>query len=572
VPLTLLVVLGGNRFLAGRIGKTLCLAFFGLGVYFVLFDLPVEWFYWGEFNSSRFNLIAVDYIRDYREVLNNIWQSYPVVPVTLGLVVLAALVVLPMARTILRSCEVPLRPAQRVRFIVVYLAALGLAVPFALKPTLADVSDNWANRNLAKNGGLSFIGALCNRDVTYDELYIIRDPAHVMTRLRDLLKTPNSRYVSENPEDLVRQVDGGPEAARHNVVVVVVESLSAEFLGVFGNRQGLTPNLDALAGEGILFTRLYACGTRTIRGLEALNLSLPPTPGRALGKRPRSNELFSAERLFRDMGYRTMFFYGGLGNFDNMDVFLCRGGFELIDRRSFRPDEVHFDNAWGVCDGDTFGRVLRECDATHDSGRPFFAMIMTLSNHIPFTYPQEIDIPSGTGSPGGVKYTDFVLGRFIREARAKPWFDDTVFVIVADHCWRRWAKLNFDPVKYHIPAIVYAPKIVQPRRVESLCSQADLLPTVLGLLNVSYRTKFFGRDVLRDPPDRAFIGTELDLCFLTGRHQVVLSPGCEARMFDLAPDGSATPVDVDPDELEKAITWYQGAGIALKKHLYNNPK
>jgi len=570
LPLTLLVVVGSNRFLASRVGRTLVLAFFGLGVFFLLYDVPVEWFYWGEFNSSRFNLIAVDYIRDYREVLTNIWQSYPVVPISGGLVVLAALVVLPFARTVLRSCEVPLRTAQRVRFMIVYLAALGLAVPLVLRPTLTNTSDNWASRNLAKNGGMSFVGALLNRDVTYGEdLYLTRPHDQVMARLRDLLKTSNSRYLSDDPDDLTRQVTNGPNPPRHNVVLVVVESLSAEFLGVFGNPKGLTPNLDELAGEGLLFTHLYACGTRTIRGLEALNLSLPPTPGRALAKRPRSNEHFSAERLLRGMGYRTMFFYGGLGNFDNMDEFLCHDGFELIDRRSFRPDEIHFDNAWGVCDGDLLRRVLRECDATHQSGRPFFAEVMTLSNHIPFTYPPEIDIPSGTGSPGGVKYTDFVLGRFIREARPKPWFDDTVFVIVADHCWRRWARLDFDPVKYHIPAIVYAPKIVQPRRIDSLCSQADLMPTVLGLLGASYRTKFFGRDVLRDPPNRALIGTELDLSLLVGHHQVVLSAGCQAQAFEIAPDGTETAAEIDPDELDQAITYYQGAGYLLKKHLYN---
>jgi phosphoglycerol transferase MdoB-like AlkP superfamily enzyme len=570
LPLALVVVLAGNRFLAGRIGRTLCLALFGMGVFFVLFEAAVEWCYWEEFPSSRFNLIAVDYIHNFGVVLTYIWQSYPVVAVSGGALVLTLLVVLPLARTVLESCQVPLGTAQRVKFLAVYLAAMGLAVPFALKMTLTNTSDNWTNNNLAKNGLLGFVSALCNRDVIYDEeLYLTRDPTQVMTRLRELLKTSNSRFTSDDPFDLARQIDGGPNPARRNVIVVVVESLSAHFLGVFGNPEGLTPNLDELAGQGILFTRLYACGTRTIRGLEALNLSLPPTPGRALGKRANSNQMFSAERLFRDMGYRTQFFYGGEGTFDNMDAFLCQGGFELIDWRQFVPSELHFSNVWGACDGDTFRRVVRECDAIHQSGRPFFSMIMTMSNHVPFTYPQEIDIPSGSGIKGGVKYTDFAIGQFIREARARPWFDNTIFVIVADHCSRLAAKDDTSPAKYHIPAIIYAPKIVQPRRYDSLCSQSDLLPTVLGLMNVSYQTQFFGHDVLRDPADRAFIGTELDLSLLVGHHRIVLSPGREVKMFEVGPDNSETPIALDPDEVNMAISYYQGAGYLLKKHLSN---
>lgn len=569
LPLVILIVLGGNRFLAGRVGRTLCLALFGLGVFLVLFDVAVEWFYWEEFPSSRFNLIAVDYIRDFRVVLAYVWQAYPVLLITGALAALAALITLPMARTVLAACQVPLRTSQRAWFLAIYLAALVPAVPLVRNLTLTNTSDNWANKNLAKNGALSFISALLNRNVIYGEdLYLARDPVQTMTRLRGLLATSNSRYVSENVADITRQIDNGPDLAGHNVIVVVVESLSAQFLGVFGDSQGLTPNLDELAGRSLLFTQMYACGTRTIRGLEALNLSLPPTPGRALGKRSGSNKLFSVERLFRERGYRTMFFYGGYGNFDDMDVFLCNGGYELIDRPKFRPEEIHFASAWGICDGDTYRRAIRECDETYRSGRKFFSMILTLSNHTPYTYPQEIDIPSGTDVPGAVKYTDHAIGQFLREAREKPWFDDTVFVIVADHSMKRSARNDSSPLKYHIPAFIYAPKIVKSGRHEALCSQVDLMPTVLGVLGASYQTRFFGRDVLRDPANRAFIGTELDLTLLVGNHHILLSPGRKVRMFAVQPDGSETPIAIDPDELDMAIAYYQGAGCVLKNHFY----
>ena len=145
----------------------------------------------------------------------------------------------------------------------------------------------------------------------------------------------------------------------------------------------------------------------------------------------------------------------------------------------------------------------------------------------------------------------------------------TIFVIVADHCARTHAKSDSSPVKFHIPAIIYAPKIIPPQRIDAICSQIDLIPTLLGLMNVSYETKFFGRDVLREPADRAFIGTELDVGMILGHHKVVVSPGRIARAFNLEPDGSETPIPCDPDELERAISYYQGAGLLLKEHLYD---
>jgi phosphoglycerol transferase MdoB-like AlkP superfamily enzyme len=403
---------------------------------------------------------------------------------------------------------------------------------------------------------------------TYSEVeYLTRDDAQTMARLRDLLKTDRTEYVNKTGLDITRRIDGGPNPRPHNVLIVCVESLSAEFLGVFGNPKNLTPNLDKLADESILFTRLYACGTRTIRGLEAINLSLPPTPGRAVAKRRGSHKLFSAEHLMRKMGYRTMFFYGGHANFDNMDNFLCRGGFELIDDRKFRPEDIHFRSPWGICDGDVYHRAIAEFDATHQAGRKFYSMIMTVSNHIPFTYPKVIDIPSPSMF-GAVKYTDYAIGQLLNEARTRPWFKDTIFVIVADHCQRHRAKSDSSPTKYHIPAFIYSPnpEIAKPQRINSLCSQIDLVPTVLGLMRASYTSKFFGQDVLVRAPERAFVGTPLDLGFLVGDRKIVLSPAHKAATYVVAAE-EETQVPNKEDELDMAIAYYQGMGYMMRNRL-----
>ncbi|MDD4889960.1 MAG: LTA synthase family protein, partial [Phycisphaerae bacterium] len=564
LPLALLLGLSTQRFLAGRLGRTLTIGMYAMGVFMVFYDVAVEWYFWGEF-TSRFNLIAVDYLKDFGVVVRFIRDQYPVLPVTGAIAAITALIVVPTVKGVSRSCGAPLGAAARSRFLG---AQAGLAVVTALfvfHQSWALGGDNWTNRNLARNGLVALATTFANANVTYDEgEYLTRHPRNVMVRLRQLLKADNSEYLQPEPTDIARRINNGPAATPHNVLIIVVESLSADFVGALGGKDGLTPNLDKLAEESLFFTRLYACGNRTIRGLEAINLSLPPTPGRALAKRPASHELFSAEHLMRGtLGYKTLFFYGGRGNFDNMDEFLCNGGFTLVDERDFQPDEIHFRTAWGICDGDVFHRSIREFDEVHDAGGMFYAMIMTVSNHIPFKYPKSIDIPSGM--LGAVKYTDYAIGQFLKEAAARPWFKDTIFVITADHCQRHLAREPEAPaVKFHIPAIIYAPGLVKPQRYDGVCSQIDLVPTVLGLMHTSYESRFFGQDVLHAPPDRAFLGMPTDLALLIGDRKTVLSPGRQARCFHVEPNEYEKRINVNPDDLEKAITYYQGAGILLK--------
>jgi len=165
-------------------------------------------------------------------------------------------------------------------------------------------------------------------------------------------------------------------------------------MGAFGNAKGLTPQLDRLAREGLLFTQLYATGTRTVRGLEALALSLPPTPGHSVVKRPNNDHLFTVGEVFAEKGYEPLYLYGGYGYFDNMEHFFGGNGYTVIDRTALDKADIHYENIWGVADEDLFTLTLRELDKRHTAGTKFFAHVMTTSNHRPYTYPAgRIDIP-----------------------------------------------------------------------------------------------------------------------------------------------------------------------------------
>jgi phosphoglycerol transferase MdoB-like AlkP superfamily enzyme len=362
---------------------------------------------------------------------------------------------------------------------------------------------------------------------------------------------------------------------RLNVVLVSVESLGSEFLGAYGDPRGLTPNLDRLAGESLWFSNLYATGNRTVRGMEALSLALPPTPGQSIVRRPNNELLFSLGSVFEDKGYGVLFAYGGYGYFDNMNAFFDANDYRVIDRRSIPSERIEFENVWGVADEHLYAQVIEEIDREKAAQpqRPVFVHVMTTSNHRPYTYPPDrVDIPSGSGREGAVKYTDYAIGRFLEAVRGKPWFKDTLFVITADHgaSARGTSRIPLD--KYRIPLFVYSPANIAPRRVERLMSQIDIPPTLLGMLGVDYYSKFLGRDLLHSPAaqDRAFVANYQTLGYLKGDRMVTLLPKRGAEGFRVARDGSLAAAAVDAGLEREAIAFYEVASHLFRSGLYRD--
>jgi len=360
-------------------------------------------------------------------------------------------------------------------------------------PDSAKISANNYANELAANGVYSLFAAFRNNKINYGTFYTTGDNRTVFQKLRFILSEHNNYFVNDNIFDITREIKNAGEEKRLNVVVIVGESLSSEFLGVFGNKNNLTPNLDRIAKEGVLFTNMHATGTRTDRGLEAITLSVPPSPGRSIVKRPNNENMFSWGFIMKNRGYDTKFIYGGYGYFDNMNYFFSHNGFDnIVDRTDFAGNEVVFENAWGVSDEDLFNKSIKEFNESYKNNKPFFALIMTTSNHRPYTYPEgRIDIPSHSGREGAVKYADYAIGKFIKDAQKEPWFKDTVFVITADHCAGSAGKTPLPVKRYEIPLLIYSPSHFAPQGIDKLSSQTDIAPTVLGLLNFSYKTKFF---------------------------------------------------------------------------------
>jgi phosphoglycerol transferase MdoB-like AlkP superfamily enzyme len=575
VPFVLYLAVLPDRAFNSRPHRYASIAVFFATVCLLVFSAFAEWTFWDEF-QARFNFIAVDYLVYTQEVTRNIAESYPM-PLLLGAIfaVASALVAVPARAGWLAAPfagQSTLRSRGKVSLALLLMPALFGAL--LGQDTLGQSANRYATE-LSKNGIHSIFAAFRANSLDYDTFYATEPDAQAFRRLREMLAGGGSFESAAPLTNITHRVTSPAHAERHyNVVFVVVESLSAEYLGAFGNGRGLTPNLDRLADEGMLFTNLYATGTRTVRGLEALVLSVPPTPGGSIVKRPGSSGLFSAGSLFNAHGYDTKFLYGGHAYFDNMAAFFGGNGFTVVDRTDIPSGEITFTNAWGVADEDIFTRSLAEADASHEGGNPFMQLIMTTSNHRPFTYPEgRIDIPSHTGRDGAVKYTDYAIGEFVRRARAHPWFNETIFVVVADHCSGSAGKTDLSVPEYHIPLIVYAPGIVKPARVETLASQIDVVPTLTAMMGWEYESQFFGADILAmDPAEgRAFIGNYQHLGLLRGDRLAVLSPRHEVRIFTVDRQAAHAPATVDERHLvEDAIAYYQSAShlfrMLMKQH------
>jgi phosphoglycerol transferase MdoB-like AlkP superfamily enzyme len=570
LPFGLLLLALPERWIRFRFARVLMGLAIAGGLFALLFGAASEWFFWTEF-SSRFNFIAVDYLIYTTEVIGNIRESYPIGWILGGIGGLALLAAFSIRRRMTRQLTSATPLKSRLAWFTAH-ALLAFGLLSMVSGSARDDIQNVYAREIAGNGLFEFVRAFKDNELDYARFYRTLPENVVYARLRQEMLLTGGEPISADPRELAyRVVSQGPER-RPNVVLVMLESMSADFMQTFGNPKNLTPTLDRLTQESLFFARAFASGTRTVRGLEALALSTPPTPGNAIVRRPHNDHLFSLASVFNAKGYASSFIYGGYGYFDNMNDFFSHNGYGVIDRMSVDKNRIHHENVWGIADEDLYAKALETFDANHAAGKPFFAHIMTTSNHRPYTYPEgRIDIPSKTGRDGAVKYADWALGDFLKRAADKPWFDDTVFVIVADHQASAAGKTDLPLARYRIPLLIYAPKLFPPIRSEHLIAQMDIAPTLLGLLNWSYTSKFIGHDVNRLPPgkEHALISTYQAVGYLENDTLVILEPGRRVRVETVDWESLATrpAMTADPAAVEEAISLYQGASFAFKAGL-----
>lgn len=543
-----------------------------LFVLLIIQNAVSEFFFWNEF-GVRYNFIAVDYLVYTNTVIGNIMESYPVVPLfsIIGIVaVLSTYFIIQKSKKYLD--EIP-NINTKISIILGQLVLIALAL-FTI-PNLAKKEDssNVFTNELQSNGLYKFYLAFMNSELDFMKFYDTMPE-------NELANFENITHVKLNQN--IVHIQPTEKEVQKNVVLITIESMSAEFMKHYGNTENITPFLDELADKSLFFTNLYATGNRTVRGLEAVTLCLPPTPGESVVKRKDNKNKFSTGSIFKSKGYQIKYLYGGDAFFDNMQDFYGGNGYDIVDKANLKSNEISFSNIWGVCDEDMAKKAIKVMNEEHKTGKPFFNHWMTVSNHRPFTYPDgKIDIPANSKSRnGGVKYTDYALKQFFTLAEKQPWFKNTVFVIVADHCASSSGKVELPLEKYRIPAMIYAPGFIKPQECHTLMSQIDLMPTTLGLLHFNYKSKFFGQDVFTPHySPRAFIATYQDLGYVKDYYLTIISPVKRVKQFLLKPKSNSN-YEIYYDEIpteninnkykKETIAIYQLASSILKKKKYQS--
>lgn len=566
-----------NRWIGSWIDKILVWFFTSLTIFILVFTFFAEVTFWDEF-KTRFNFIAVDYLIYTHEVVANIQQSYPLPILVAGVLSITGLIIYTYHKLNIFKETFATKASLKDRTIVLATTIL-IALFFSIFVTnnKAEWSSNRYNAEISKSGIYSFFAAFRNNQMVYNEFYTSVKDDQAFQIVRNKLNDKNSKYQS-NKFSIHRTISDTTNStpSKKNVVFILVESLSASFMKEFGNEQNITPFLDSLAQKSIFFDNLYATGTRTVRGMEAMTLCIPPTPGQSIVKRPENQNLYTISNVFKSKGYNSNFFYGGDGYFDNMNAYFGGNGFTIYDRgrgsvlsdkiktvrNNINDDEVTFENAWGICDADIYSKMIKVADEHYKSNKPFFNFVMTTSNHRPYTYPDNaIDIPSGTGREGAVKYTDYALKNMFEKVKSKPWFKNTVFIIIADHCASSAGKDEIDVANYHIPAFIVNLPEYQNQKIKKQCSQIDIFPTFFSLLHWNYESNFFGKNILASNfEERALVGTYRKLVLMKNDKVMILSDQKRENFYQWnKADNSLKAIPMEKNFLNETISWYQTA-------------
>ncbi len=320
-----------------------------------------------------------------------------------------------------------------------------------------------------------------------------------------------------------------------NLVIFIQESLGAQFVEAVGGQSGITPNLNRLADQGVLFTNLFANGTRSIRGLAGLTAGNLPVPGRGVLKRNMAQQgFFTVASLLKPYGYESTFIYGGASNFDNMRSWFLGNGFDrIIEEKDFSDEAFH--GIWGVSDEDLVERAIQEFRVLHESGQPFVSVLFSTTNHTPFEYPEgrieQISSFPENSVENAVKFADYAIGKVIEDAQRADIFDTTIFVIVADHNVRVFGD-DLVPVQmFHIPALILGGGI-EPEHIEALTTQPDVLATALDLMGLDLTYPIMGKSVFEDREKELALMKFHDLFALRHRDEVaIIQPGVEPVTF-----------------------------------------
>jgi phosphoglycerol transferase MdoB-like AlkP superfamily enzyme len=408
------------------------------------------------------------------------------------------------------------------------LAARGTLSHRPLNPALVYFSQDSLVNSLILNSTYSVAFAIksMSNEKSASHLYGSMPRPQILDTVRQ--SSYRKRFVSDDIPTLSHNKPS-MSGDKKNLVIILQESLGARFVGELGGL-GITPEFDRLYQQGWGFDHLYATGIRSVRGIEAVTTGFIPSPSRSVVKLSKSQHgFYSLADTLAQEGYETQFIYGGESHFDNMKSFFLGNGFNnIVDINDFEHPE--FISSWGVSDEDLFIKADHELSTLNQTSAPFFSLIFTSSNHDPFDIPEgKVSLPNELESDNykrdlAIKYADYALGKFIDKAQTQAYWENTIFLVVADHDVRVFGSEPVPVKSFHIPAVILNSGI-EAHRDKRLVSQIDLPVTLLSLLGIEKATPMLGFDLTKTyPVERAMMQYYDNFAYLENDEMVILMP------------------------------------------------
>lgn len=495
--------------------------------------------------NTRPNRLFIEYSKYPQEVIPMLWNGFRShVFAGITAIVLAVFGLSKFASPWLKQANILSKRAYWLSLPIVILITV-LTIRSSLghrpaNPALFAITNDPMVNSLILNSAYSVTYAIYNlkHESNSSDIYGAMSTPEMLAEFkatRDLLHDKRPLLNSTEFPTLAIQEPSRKRDKPLNIVIILQESLGATFVESLGGVP-VTAELEKLKREGWWFENLYATGTRSVRGIEAVVAGFAPTPAQSTVKLSLAQHNFSTlASLLGNKGYLTEFIYGGEAHFDNMRGFFVSNGFQqIIDQHDYINPA--FVGSWGVSDEDLLNRTHEQLTKHHSAGKPFFTLAFTSSNHSPFEFPDDritlFEKEKATEN-NAVKYADYALGQFFKKAKASQYYKDTIFLVVADHDIRVHGE-SLVPVKnFHIPGLILGADIT-PKILTTVASQIDLPTTLLSLAGVEVTHPMIGRDISSEPddlPGRAMMQYQENYAWMEGQDLVVLRPD-QAATFE----------------------------------------
>lgn len=528
-----------------------------------LFFAVAELNFYREFHQ-RLNSLVFQYMQeDLGTVSSMIWNGFPVLRLLLAWALATALLAwlfrrIERATRAKGNAQAPHWPARTAVFVVVLLVSV-VAARGTLRsgPPLrwgdAYTTESMFANHLGLNGTLTLVSAASYffSDQGDNRWKATLPDAEALQATRTLLLTPNDRLIDAD-QAAIRRITTPPAAGRlpqvRNVVVILMESMAGRYIGAMGNADGITPNFDALAKQGLLFQHVFSNGTHTHQGMFATMACFPNLPGfEYLMRMPEGGHQFSGlPQQLSARGYDDVYVYNGSFAWDNQSGFFANQGMRNFVGREDFVDPVFIDPTWGVSDQDMFDRAATELASLDKQGKPFYALLQTLSNHTPYALPENLPVERVTGHGSldehltAMRYADWALGQFFAKARQEPYFKNTLFVILGDHGFGNDEQITeMDLSRFSIPLLMIGPGVQETfgNSRDIVGSQIDVVPTIMGRLGEPTQQQCWGRDLLSLPQDDAGVavikpsGSDPTVALVSGEHILVKPRDRDAHLY-----------------------------------------